>query len=495
MASTIVKIALQRTWQGTIRGLDNPNQLDVFVDRNPIAQFTVGGECANSSAARCQENAGQREFSEYEQTADAGLEIKIDAKAGTRLIAVAFRKDSPAQEGKFEPAPAVTSFDYAGMKETNAAIDRVEIRGPYQSQGVSDTASRGRIFVCKPKQTTDEDVCARKILSGLARRAYRRPVTEPEVQTLLRFYKDGRSTEDFEAGIEAALRRVLVSVNFLFRVEQDPSGVAPGTPYRLNDLELASRLSFFLWSSIPDDELLTLAERNQLGRADVLAKQVQRMLADERANALVKNFAGQWLFLRKCEVWFRTRRHFPISTTTSEKLYRERRSSGRDILRREPASLSSYRRLYVRQRTTREALWDPGGIWKPLPSRIAERHPTPRIVGTRQHPDGDVVRDADFARAPRQMAAGEHPGRAPPPPPPPNVPALSENDETMTPRSVRERMEQHRQNPTCASCHARMDPWGSLSRILTRSGGGARAMLATNRPSGCVAGWHKVRRS
>ena len=296
-----LKIALQRTWQGSIRGLAESHQLDVFLDRVPVMQFTVGGECEGSSEGSSEEprcKAKPEDVSDYEQTADHDLEVRFPAKAGTRLVSVTFRKDARALEGALEPPLPVTSFEYAGEKNLDPAIDRIEIQGPYSAQGTGDTPSRRRIFVCAPTRGAEEQACATKIVRTLGRRAYRRPLTDNEVQTLLSFYEAGRMVEGFEGGIEAVLRRMLVSPHFLFRIERDPVDVPTATGYRLSDLELASRLSFFLWSSIPDDELLDVAERGELGEPEVLERQVRRMLADNRATALVKNFAGQWLFLR-----------------------------------------------------------------------------------------------------------------------------------------------------------------------------------------------------
>ena len=167
-----------------------------------------------------------------------------------------------------------------------------------------ETPSRARIFTCNPTDAKDEEPCARQILSTLARRAFRRPVTDADVQDLLAFYQDGRKGGTFEDGIQAALQRILVDPEFLFRIERDPPKVAPGTAYRLSDLELASRLSFFLWSSIPDDQLLDLAQQGKLSNPEMLEQQVRRMLADSRSKALLNNFAGQWLFLRNVQqVW------------------------------------------------------------------------------------------------------------------------------------------------------------------------------------------------
>jgi hypothetical protein len=455
----VLKIALQRTWQGSIRGLAESHELDVFLDRVPVKRFTVGGECAASLEPRCK--AIQGEVSEYEQTADLGLEVRFPAKAGTRLLSVAFRKDASAPEGVLEPPLPVTSFEYAGLKETDPAIDHIEVRGPYTAEGPGDTSSRRRIFVCTPSGAFDEEACATKILSTLASRAYRRPVTTDEVHALVGFYKASRVEGAFEAGIEAALRRILVSVNFLFRIERDPPGIAPATAYRLSDLELASRLSFFLWSSIPDDELLDVAARGQLGDPQVLERQVRRLLADDRATALVSNFAGQWLFLRNVR-----------NVTPDPEAFPDFDDNLREALQRETE-------LFVDSviRGDRNVVDFLTADYTFVNERLAKHYGIPDVYGSHFRRvtlgeghrrgllgQGSILTVTSYATRTSPVLRGkwllENVLGAPPPPPPPNVPALKENEEGEKPLSVRERMEQHRKNPTCASCHARMDPLG-----------------------------------
>src|SRR5438093_2702211 len=191
------------------------------------------------------------------------------------------------------------------------AIYQVSINGPYAAKGPGDTPSRRRIFVCQPTKLSEEEGCAERILSVLMRRAYRRPVNAADLRKSMEFSRVARTGESFEAAIERALSAVLVSPQFLFRVERDPAGLAPNTAYRLSDLELASRLSFFLWSSIPDDELLDTAERGKLSEPGMIEQQVRRMLADSRSRNLVTNFAGQWLYLRNLESTTPDLRLFP----------------------------------------------------------------------------------------------------------------------------------------------------------------------------------------
>ena len=271
------------------------------LDRERIKRFTVGGEGNGkpAPASFAGNMLGDPEWEKYMQEADAGLEVRFTAKAGTRLVGVSFIDTPSEPEGVLQPPQ--TGFDRATneLYDGDPAVDSVAVGGPYHANGPGESLTRRKVFVCRPTRRSDEEPCARKILSALARRAYRRPVTQEDVQTLLSFYEAGRSAGGFDQGIQRALERLLTDPDFLFRIERDPAKVTPGMPYRLTDLELASRLSFFLWSSIPDDELLDVAVRGKLQDPRVLERQVRRMLADARSKALVSNFAGQWLGLRK----------------------------------------------------------------------------------------------------------------------------------------------------------------------------------------------------
>jgi hypothetical protein len=288
----VVKLRLRRAFSnaGTI-GYNNKERLDVRIDGQQVKLFTIGGECppARIKEPQCVILPGVQTSSEYSIHLDDALEVRVPVKAGKHELGVSFAENSAAaREG------AGNRFGSNLM-----AIDRVIIEGPLTVEGISPTPSRTRIFTCRPKGAQDELPCAEKILSTLARRAYRRPVTQPEVATLVAFYKSGRSEDgDFDSGIQYALERLLVSPNFLLRVERDPATAVAGAPYKISGLELASRLSFFLWSSIPDDELLNVAAAGRLGEPKVLEAQVKRMLANERANQLITNFAAQWLYLR-----------------------------------------------------------------------------------------------------------------------------------------------------------------------------------------------------
>ncbi|MEE9602671.1 MAG: DUF1592 domain-containing protein, partial [Thermoguttaceae bacterium] len=278
----LIKVRLKTSYDGSsILGLAQQHQLDFHLDRQRVGQFTVGGAGRNSP----------RFSPDGEQAPDAHLEVRIPVAAGPHVVGISFLKESWAREQMIQPT-------FASMEREEPGVGSVTILGPYNAGGPGETPSRSKIFLCRPTGSQDEEPCARKIVSTLARRAYRRPIADDEVPNLLVPYHAGRSEEGFEAGIELALQRILVSPEFLFRIEQDPENVESGTAYPISDLELASRLSFFLWSSIPDDPLLDAAADGQLKDSAVLEEQVRRMLADSRSNALVHNFAGQWLYLR-----------------------------------------------------------------------------------------------------------------------------------------------------------------------------------------------------
>ncbi|PYS23413.1 MAG: hypothetical protein DMG11_25455, partial [Acidobacteria bacterium] len=271
-AEYVIKVRLQRGKDATtIVGISEERQLDIRLDGARLKLFTVGGKSAE---------------------VDDALEVRIPVKAGPHLVASTFLKDTVKPEGV---------LDTAGNQAFFEGVGSVSIAGPYAAKGPGDTPSRRRIFVCRPQGPADEETCARKIISTLARRAYRRPINKDEIPALMIPYQSARKTGSFEEGVRLALQRILVSPDFLFRVETDPRKAISGSAYRVSDVELASRLSSFLWSSIPDDELLGLGERGKLKEPAVLEQQVRRMLADFRANTLVSNFVGQWLYLRNIE--------------------------------------------------------------------------------------------------------------------------------------------------------------------------------------------------
>ena len=281
-----------------------PNQLEVRIDGALVKRFTVGGEAKGRAAPTTYTIAelGDPEWEEYLHTADDGLEVRLPVKAGPRLVGVYFMRKTWEREGILQPDMRGEVLTRDEKYHDVATVKSVAIGGPFQISGPGDTPSRREIFVCHPERRAREEACATTILSRLARRAYRRPVTAGDVEMLLEFFESGRSSGgSFDAGIQLALERLLTDPDFLLRIEPDPAQAAPGQPYRLSDMEVASRLSFFLWSSIPDEALLDLAERGELTDPRILEQQVRRMVADPRAQALVDNFATQWLHLRSLE--------------------------------------------------------------------------------------------------------------------------------------------------------------------------------------------------
>jgi len=340
-------------------------------------------------------------------------------------------------------------------------VTGVSLAGPYSITGPGDTPSRAHIFVCQPATAKDEEPCARKILATVGRRAFRRPVTDADLKPLLAFYQSGRTERDFDFGIEKALRAMLVSPDFLFRIEQDPRGSAPGSIYRISDWELASRLSFFLWSSVPDDQLLDLAEKGKLKDPAVLDRQIHRLLDDPRSNSLVSNFAGQWLFIRGLAQQKPDPDAFPeFDESLRQSFQKETELFFQNILREDRSVLELLDANYTF-----------------LNQRLAEHYGIPNIYGPQFRKV--VLTDSNRGGLLGQgslLTVTSYPNRtsvvqrgkwildnllgSPPPPKPPDIPDLEEKAKDGKPLSMREAMEKHRSNAICASCHARMDPIG-----------------------------------
>ena len=450
----VIKIHLRRDFSGEeILGIDEPHQLDVRLDGTRIKLFKVGGEQDTPGS-----NA-EKDPVEYRRRGDRGLEVRFPAGAGTRLVGVTFVQETTVPEGIFQPRLAGIETKY--WRDNPISVTRVTISGPYDFKGRGDTPSRRRIFLCRPTGSEDEEACAKKILSALARRAFRRPVTEVDVQTLLSLYKQVQSSQGFEAGIGMALRAILVSPEFLFRIERDPAGVAPDTAYRVSDLELASRLSFFLWSSIPDDQLLDLAATGKLKDPVLLEEQVRRMLGNSRSQAMVDNFAGQWLYLRNMRLVTPEQSVFPTFDENLRHAFQRETELFFESMLREDRSVMD---LLTADYTF-------------VNERLARHYQIPNIYGSHfrrvtlsdEHRkgllgQGSILTVTSYANRTSPVLRGkwllENMLGTPPPPPPPNVPALKDRGEDGEALSVRERMEQHRADPTCASCHEVMDPLG-----------------------------------
>ena len=399
----------------------------------------------------------------YEQTADEGLQVRVNVQAGTRLVSAAFLDRAAVAEGVLEPRPGVSSLAYSRDRNAAMALGSIEISGPYNARTPEDTSSRRRVFVCAPSEATQEESCAEEILSRLARRAFRRPVVDDDVEPLLSLYREGRNEGGFETGIQFALRGILIDPEFLFRVERDPAGVAPATAYRLSDLALASRLSFFLWSSIPDDELLDIAARGQLADPAMLEQQVARMLRDARADALVENFFGQWLLLRNMRtVEPDTDAFLDFDENLRQAMERESELFVESQVRDDRSALDLLRSDYTF-----------------LNARLARHYGIPNVYGNHfRRVTVDGYGRGGLLGQGSILTATSYPNRtsptkrglwvlenllgSPPPSPPPEVPGLPDANHPDDGRSLsmRERMEVHRTSPVCASCHVLMDPLG-----------------------------------
>jgi len=463
-AEYTVRIRLQKNGYEYTIGTEHARQFDVRVDGERVSQFTVGGDYKGNRPAAPSSNLGkQGEYERYLNNADQNLEARFKAKAGTRLVQVTFPKRTKEPEGVFRPV--ATDYSYVllqGRPDEEPAIASVTIGGPYNAAGMSETPSRAKIFVCTPKSAAEEQPCAQRILSTLARQTYRRPTNDADLRVLMGFYQSGRQGGTFEDGIQVAVQRILVDPEFLFRVEQDPPNAAPGTAYRLSDLELASRLSFFLWSSIPDDELLTLAEQKKLSDPTVLEQQTRRMLKDPRSSAMVKNFSGQWLYLRNVE-----------RAAPNPDFFPEFDANLRDAFLKET---ELFFESQVRDdRSVPELL---NAKYTFLNERLARHYGVPNVYGSQfrrvdlNDPNrqgalsqGSILTVTSFPTRTSPTIRGkwllENILGTPPPPPPPNVPSLDESKTNNgKPMTVREALEAHRVNPACAVCHKVMDPLG-----------------------------------
>ncbi len=448
-------VALLQNIVGYVTGLEYPHQLEISIDGKRVFLAPVGGEEDNKMSDA---NLGIAK-----DTLDARLKTRVFVTAGPHAVAVAFlRKNSSESDEPLQPF--TRDLDLQNMNGI-PLIDHVQITGPFEAKGSGDTPSRRRIFSCHPNKPTnkptDETACAKQILGTLARRAYRGPVSDKDLETLLGFYQSGRNHSNFEYGIENALRLVLASPRFIFRAQPDPPSAAPGSTYRVNDLELASRLSFFLWSTIPDDQLLDLATQGKLKDAAVLDQQVKRMLADPRSQALVSNFAGQWLYLRNVQSESPNQDDFPnFDDNLRQAMRRETELFFQSILREDRNVLDLLNADYTF-----------------VNDRLAKHYGIPNIYGSqfRRVTITDENRRGLLGQA-SILTVTSQPNRTspvlrgkwilenlmgtPPPAPPPNVPPLKENDEGAKAQSVRALLEEHRKNPPCSTCHAVMDPLG-----------------------------------
>ena len=447
----LIKVKLLQTNLGTVRGLESPEQLEITIDGARVHLAPVGGVADYTASP---DNA-----TDVATAIAARLQTRVFTKAGPRKIGVAFLQTSAAEGGNRLQSflrSTLIATDHLGLPH----VESVSITGPFNPTGLGDTPSRRRIFTCHPSDGAGELRCARSIISTLAHRAFRRPPTSAELDRLVAFYQRGRDGRTFAAGIEMVIRGILASPKFLVRVEQDPPTVAAGAPYRVSDLELASRLSFFLWSSIPDDELLKVAEADRLSDRDVLHAQVRRMLADPKAEALVSNFAGQWLYLRNVRSAEPDKNDFPDFDDNLRQSFQRETELFFDSIMREDRSvldLLTADYTFVNERLARH--YHIPGIYGSRFRRVAVADDARRGL-LRQ---GSVLLVTSHADRTSPVVRGKwilDNILGTPPPPPANVPPLKDKADDGAPHSLRERVEEHRSNPACASCHKVIDPIG-----------------------------------
>jgi hypothetical protein len=448
----VIQTRLFRTNFDNPRGIEYPHEFELTLDGERVHHATIGG-AADLSAA----------FALPKETADAideRLAVRIRVRAGPHDVVAAFIGSAPTMDAtKLRPflKSAFDTLDWTGRPH----VRTVTVTGPFNATGPGDTPARRRIFICRPAGSSNEESCARQIVATLARRAFRAPVNETDMQPLLAFYRSGRQEGSFDLGIERALQLILASPKFVFRAERDPAELKPGSVHRVSDVELASRLSFFLWSSIPDDELLAEANAGRLKDPSVLERQTRRMLADRKAQALVSNFAGQWLHLRNLRNAQPHADDFPdFDDNLRHAFQRETELLFESVMREDRSVVDLLRADYTF-----------------VNERLARHYGIPSVYGSqfRRVPVTDEMRKGLLGHG-SLLTLTSHATRTspvlrgkfilenilgtPPPSPPPDVPALKENEKGQKPKTVREQMAEHRANPTCASCHKIMDPIG-----------------------------------
>src|SRR5581483_81700 len=443
---------LYRTNLNIMRGLESPHQVELALDGKRIHIATIGGPADLASLFEKPTDTGD--------AVEARLRVRVPVKAGPHTVTVAFVQ----APDEVEPArlqsyirSSVDNFDWSGSPH----LQSLTISGPFHPSAATDTPSRKRIFVCRPGEKLTAEACARRILSDLARRAYRQPISGSDLDTLLTFYAEGKRDGGFEGGIELALERILASPKFLFRIERDPANAIAGKSYPVSDLELASRLSFFLWSSMPDDELSQLAVDGKLKNPAVLDHQVRRMLTDPKASALVSNFAGQWLQLRNLR-----------NVQPNTDLFPDFDDNLRQSFRRETELL--FESVVQEDRSVLDLMT---ADYTFVNERLARHYGIPNIYGSRFRRiaitddarrgllgQGSILALTSHAERTSPVVRGkwilENILGTPVPPPPPDVPPLKGNQEGEKPKTMREQMAEHRANPVCAACHKTMDPIG-----------------------------------
>lgn len=451
-AEYVIKLRLWRNTFDLMRGMEDPHQIEISVDGKQVRLVTAGG---HDEFLKMTANPGS-----FGADLDKQLTVRVPLKAGPHVITAATYLRSHAEKDDLVKPFLRTTIDGLDIMG-DPSVDRLTVEGPLNPTGPGNTPSRAKIFICTPSTQKDELPCARKMVAALLRQAYRRPLNDSDLETPLSFYQRRRNSNgSFESGIESALQFILASPEFLFRFEPDPTNLAVGAPYPLSDIALASRLSFFLWSSLPDDELINLAAQGKLHEHAVLEQQVKRMLADERAGALVDNFAEQWLFLRNLK-----------NSSPDPQIFPDFDDNLRQAMRQETKLF--FQSIVREDRSVMDLL---NADYTFVNERLARHYGIPNVYGSE-------FRRVALTSEERRGLLGQasiltvtsYPNRTspvqrgkwiltnllgiPPTPPPPNVPALKENSGGKV-LSLRERMEQHRADPVCAGCHKVMDPIG-----------------------------------
>jgi hypothetical protein len=440
---------LYRTNLNIVRGLESRHDVEFTVDGQRVHAAAIGGNDDLEALFQKPTETGD--------AVEARLRFRVPVKAGPHAVTVAFiQEPQAAHAGRLQRyiRSSVDNFDWSGQPH----IQTLVITGPFDATGPGDTPSRRRIFVCHPANAAGEAPCAKQIVSTLARRAYRRPVTAADEQRIMSFYETVSREHGFEAGIEAAVQRILASPQFILRIEHDP---APGAVHPVSDIELASRLSFFLWSSIPDDELLKVAAEGGLKRPGTLDREVRRMLSNPKSSAIVDNFAGQWLQLRNVRNVLPNSDLFPDFDDNLRQSFRRETEMFFDSIIREDRNvldLLTADYSFINERLARH--YGIPDIYGSHFRRVTFTDPARRgLLG-----QGSIFAITSHAERTSPVLRGkwvlENILGMPVPPPPPDVPPLKERTDAEKPRTMREQMVEHRANPVCASCHKVMDPIG-----------------------------------
>ena len=489
------RVRLARNAGDNLAIFEVPHTVEVSLDGALVRTFVAGGPPPGAP----RDSDEYRAWRDRQRTVDADWEFRLPVGAGPRELRVTFvRKTAAYPETLRQPYLRPYTSITGGDTRVQPYLGSITVTGPFEAAGgtpAEEPPSRRRIFVCRPADGSAEaeaTACARRIVSALARRAYRRPVTPADLDVLLGFFDDGRREGGFDAGIEMALRWLLASPEFVLRVERDPAGVAAGESYAVSDLELASRLSFFLWSSIPDDELLDLAEAGRLREPAVLEAQARRMLADERSRALVTSFASQWLYLRNVPAVVPDEDRFPdVGEGLRQAMRRETELFVESVFRddRNVLDLLTADYTFVNERLARH--YGMPGVYGSHFRRVPVAHEARR--GLLGH--ASILSVTSYPNRTSPVLRGkwvlENLLGTPPALPPPDVPALEETTGTGEALSMREATERHRANPVCASCHRLMDPPGfaleqfdAVGRFRTRSAAGTPIDATGELPDG-----------